>query len=249
MKMRNAFFLLTALCSSLISFSQFAKGDKMLGVSVGTFSGNSGTTKFTTGTSAAGYDSKSNNFTVSVSPSIGWFVKDDLAVGVSLNFRTGSYKTDDLSRDTTFRYNKTTTFDAGIGGFVRKYFKSSKTLLPFIQANVNAGVSGSNNNGFVFASDIVGVYKDSYESKTSGGLYANIGAGIGATKMLGTNVGLDFSIGYNYNYNKNDFSSTTKRDYLTAVGDFTSESKYTSKLGNHGFNIGVGVQVFLGNKK
>jgi hypothetical protein len=133
------------------------------------------------------------------------------------------------------------------GAFARNYFKTTGRFLPFGQAGFNVGIGSSDHEGFSYNSSPL--YKDSFKGKSSGDFYASAGLSMGLTKMLNEHVGLDIIAGYLYSYNKTGYNTTVRRDVdIDGSIDETSTSDVTTKYTNHGFSIGVGLQVFLGKK-
>jgi hypothetical protein len=178
---------------------------------------------------------------------MGWFVSDNTAIGALLNFGYSHQKMfDENASGITFNKNISNSFNIGIGGFARNYFKSSGSMMPFGQFNLNFGIGSSDNNGFYF----IGGDKSSYDGKSSGDFFINSGLALGFTKKINTYTGLDFYAGYTFSYNKKEFNTTT----LTDLGnngsiDQTAVSNPTQKFTNHGVSIGVGFQVFLDKRK
>ncbi len=69
--------------------------------------------------------------------------------------------------------------------------------------------------------------------------------------MMGENAGLDIFLGYTYSSSKNTFKRT-KLFYDTNIATTPSETRNnetTTKFTNHGFQLGVGFQVFLRKNK
>ena len=219
----------------------------MVGATVVSAFFNSGKTDYSYPPPTTGYTSNSNSFGITLNPSIGWFVSDNIAIGTLLNIGYSHQKNfDENSSGVTFNKNIFNSFNFGIGGFARNYFNSSGNLTPFGQFNLNAGIGSSTNSGFYFTNGD----KNTYDGKSSGDFFINTGLALGFTKMLNTNTGLDFYVGYSFSYNKKEFKTTT----LTDVGnngsvDLTAISDPTQKFTNHGVAIGIGFQVFLDKKK
>ncbi len=227
--------------------AQFKKGDKMVGTSLGSVFFNSGNSAVSF-PDFNGYSSKTTGYGLRIEPVFGWFVSDKTAVGASLNINPSGQKIRYKDNSTTFQEDKTNSFNIGIGGFARNYFNSGNGLIPFGQFGFNLGISSMNTEGFGFYSGPPG-YKNTYDGKSSGGFFANASIQFGLTKMVGENTGLDFFAGYTYSYNKNTLKTTTSTDLdLDGDIDFTSTNEPTTKFTNHGFILGVGLQVFLKGK-
>jgi hypothetical protein len=246
MLQKMALIVLTILINTMVN-GQFKKGMRMVGATVGSAFFNSGKADYSYPPPTTGYTSNSNSFGATLNPSMGWFVSDNTAIGALLNLGYDHQKDfDENVSGVTFNKNISKSFHFGIGGFARNYFNSSGNLKPFGQFNLNFGIGSSSNNGFYF----IGGDKSSFNGKSSGDFFINAGLALGFTKMLNSNTGVDFSLGYTYSYNKKEFKTTT----LTDLGnngsiDLTAISDPTQKFTNHGVAIGVGFQVFLNKKK
>jgi hypothetical protein len=239
--------IILLLLVSITLNAQFKKGMRMAGASVGSAFFNSGESDYSYPPPTTGYTSNSNNFGVTLNPSMGWFVSDNTAIGALLNFGYTHQKTfAKAANGNIFNRDISNSFNIGIGGFARNYFKSSGTMMPFGQFNLNGGIGSTSNNGFYFINND----KSSYDGKSSGDFFINTGVALGVTKMLNVHTGLDLFVGYNYSYNKRTFKTTTLTD-LDNNGsvDQTAVSEPTQKFTNHGVSIGAGFQVFLDKRK
>ncbi len=247
--MRTKIFLTGAI---LFFFStskgQFSRGDRMAGATVGTLLFNSGTADISVA-SIGSNTSRITSYNVNIGPSLGWFISEKTAVGATLNINPNKQKTTYEQGGSTYQSDQQTGFNFGLGGFVRNYF-SGKSLLPFAQFSVNAGLSSTKTEGFFYGGAGSGAYKTSYTGSSNGGLFFNSSFTGGFTRMLGENAGLDFYLGYTFSYNKNEFKRTTLRDDGNNGSiDTRSENETITKFTNHGFTAGVGFQFFLRKKK
>lgn len=236
------------LTSSLMGKAQFKKGDKMAGASVGSIVYNTGSADISVA-SIGNNTSLIKNSSISVTPSLAWFVADNTAVGFTFNLNPTSQKTTYEQNGSTYQSDKSNGFNIGLGGFVRNYFNSNGSLSPFAQAGFNAGISNLKTEGFFYGGSGASAYKQTYTGNSSGGFFLNTSVNAGVTKMMGENAGLDLFIGYNYSYNKNTFKRTILRDDLNnGTIDSRAENETTTKFTNHGFVLGVGFQIFLRKK-
>ena len=246
MQQKKKFFIIGLLLVSITMNAQFKKGMRMVGASVGSGFFNSGKSDYSYPPPTTGYASNSNNFGIMFNPSMGWFISDNTAIGALLNFGYNHQKTFSEASGTTYKKDISNSFNIGIGGFARNYFKSSGTMMPFGQFNLNFGIGSSSNNGFYF----INSDKGTYDGKSSGDFFINTGIALGLTKMLNEHTGLDFFVGYSYSYNKRTMKTTTLTDFNNNGSvDQTSVSEPTLKFTNHGVTIGVGFQVFLDKGK
>jgi len=243
------FLLLSILAAVSISArTQFKKGDKMAGASVGSVLYNSGSAEVSF-PSFNGYTSKTTSYGLRIEPTLGWFISDKTAVGVSLNINPTGEKIRYEDGGTTFQEDKSNSFNIGIGAFGRNYFSTDKDWMPFGQFGFNLGMNTMNTEGFRFFSGTPD-FKNTYDGKSSGGFFANASIQFGLTKMVSESTGLDFFAGYTFSYNKNTLKTVTSTDVdIDGDIDFTSTNEPTTKFTNHGFIIGVGFQVFLKGKK
>lgn len=244
-------YRLLVLLLCIITFNcpaQMKKGNRIIGASIGSIFFNSGTMEVTVPSPTTGYTVKNNSYGISLNPSMGWFITENLVVGTIINTTFKHEKTTNEASGNTYAEVENNSFNIGIGGFARNYFKSSPgKYVPFIQATLTAGSGTLKNEGFFYNGT---AYKDTYSGKGSGIFNFNADLSIGLTKFLNENTGIDISAGYNFNYNKNTIKSTTFRDVdIDGDVDETLNSKPTQKTTNHGFTISAGYQVFLGKKE
>jgi hypothetical protein len=246
MRQKKIYSIIVLLLVSITINAQFKKGMRMVGAGIGNAFYNSGKSDYSYPAPTTGYTSNSNSFGITLNPSMGWFISDNTAIGALLNLGYTHQKTFNTSTGTTYKKDISNSFDIGIGGFARNYFKSSGTMIPFGQFNLNLGIGSSGNNGFYF----VNTDKNTYDGNSSGDFFINSGIILGLTKMLNDHTGLDFFAGYTYSYSERSFKTTT----LTDLGnngsvDQTAVSESTLKFTNHGVAIGVGFQIFLDKRK
>lgn len=236
--------LLPMLLVCLLSQAQFKKGTRMVGATVGSIFFNSGSSDVSFPTSSLGFTSNTNSFGATITPSMGWFLSDKTAVGVTLNINPTKSKTTLENGGNTFQRDETRDFNLGAGAFARSYFATGSSFIPFGQAAVNAGVTSRKTEGMFIA--VGNAYKTTYDGKSSGGFFVNAALSLGMTKMLNPNVGIDFFAGYSYSSTNTDFKTTTLRDDLNngSIDQTIIDSRET-KSTNHGFVLGVGLQVFL----
>ena len=231
--------------------AQFTKGDRMAGASVASAVFNSGNADITV--AQIGSNTQvTKSFNISINPSLGWFISENTAVGFVLNINPSNQKTSYEQNGSTYQSDKSNGFNIGGGGFARNYFSNAGSFLPFGQVTVNAGASSLKTEGFYYYPGSTPYYKDIYTGKSSAGFFFNGTLAAGLTKMMGENAGLDIFVGYTYSSSKNTFKRT-KLFYATSTSTTpveTRENETTSRYTNHGFQLGIGFQVFLrGNKK
>lgn len=249
MPFKKHLFTLLAGTLALAGKAQFSKGDRMVGASVASVVYNSGSSDISVD-QIGDNTSRITNFNFSLTPSMGWFLSEKTAVGASLNINPYGNKTTYEQNGSTYQKDKSNSFNIGLGGFARHYLGGSGSLFPFGQFGFNLGFSSLKTEGFFYGGAAPNAYKLTYDGSSSGGFFANASLQAGITRMTGENAGLDFYIGYNYGYNKNTFTKTTLRDNGNdGTVDETLKNKTTTSFTNHGFQLGVGFQVFLRKRK
>jgi hypothetical protein len=226
------FLFFTVCCTS--AFAQFSKGDKLVGVGIGSLSYTNSDSKTTYSNTPTVYNSDGNSFSISVFPSIAWFVQDRLAVGgsISIGFYNSKSESSNTGSSNTSesKYNQPSFY---IGPYARLYFGGSAKGMPFVQANAQYGVYGGKSS-----------------SKSSGGSSSetttkpkgdwNAGASFGYEHMITPNVGFYGSIGVNYG------SSKTMYEYRPSTG---SGYDYTSEYSRFYIPVNVGLQIHILKKK
>ena len=248
--MQPRFLFLAFMITITLSLNaQFAKGDRMVGTSIGSVNINSGSSDVTF-PSFNGYETKSSGFDLRLIPTIGWFISEKTAIGGSLNINPSGQKVSYMVNSTTFQQDKSNSFNIGLGAFARNYFSANNSFMPYGQFGFNLGISSQNTEGFLYTGTAPNADKETYDGKSSGGFFANASLQLGLTKMVGETTGLEIFAGYIYSYNKNTFKTTTQVDFGNNGSiDNTEVNEPTTKFTNHGFIIGVGFQIFLVAKK
>jgi hypothetical protein len=232
--MKKILFL-ALLISSTSTIAQFSKGDKLVGVGFGGLSYTNSDSKTSYSNTPTVYNSDGNSFSISVNPSVAWFVQDRLAVGgsISVSFYTSNSESSNTSSSntSTSKYNQPAVY---IGPYARLYFGGSAKGMPFVQANAQYGFYGGTST-----------------SKTSGGSSSetttkpkgdwNAGLAFGYEHMITPNVGFYGSLGFNYGKSK------TTYEYRPSTG---TGYDYTSDYSRFYIPVNVGLQVhILGKKK
>lgn len=181
--MKNLYLLIPVIC--LLSFqpakAQLEQGNIMVSVTSTIGLGDFGTDLMNIGltTQRVKYDgggdgSTYSTFGINFLPRAGYFVIDNLAIGVDILANVKIRK----SKDSDYKYTESTL---AIGPFARYYFAAGK-IYPFVEANA----------GF-------GTYREKWSNGTEGedkeGLFI-YGAGAGVAKPLGKQVMIDALVGY-----------------------------------------------------
>jgi len=144
-------------------------------------------------------DSKDKMFSVNIVPRIGYFIIDNLAVGLDVFLATESQKAMDDA------YKSSSTFFA-VGPFVR-YYIPTKKILPFAEVNYSIGSRS-------YKSEFDG--NEPYSSKYAIQLY---GAGLGLAVPIGEKVTFDALAGYHAYVNKDkDDNDNNERLVAGTIG-------------------------------
>jgi hypothetical protein len=248
----HRFFVLIILFLSIFSLpshAQFTKGTRMAGASVASIFFNSGNSEQNE-TTIGGTTAKVTGYGVNLTPSLGWFLSENTAVGFSLLINPSGEKVSFEENGSLFQRDKVNSFNIGLGGFARNYFGSSGSLLPFGQVSIDAGMANRKTEGVFYGGTPPTVYKETYEGKSTGGFFTNMIVTAGVTKMVGKYTGLDFFLGYNFYYTNYTMNKTTLRDDgIDGSIEETRPNETVTKFTNHRFVVGVAFQVFLEKKK
>ena len=184
--MKKTFFLTMALCFFALSVSeaQVNKGRILLGVSTSLSYVNFGSDIMSLGFSSIKFKANSMEnvdpdvikvTTLNLSPKIGYFVINNLALGLNLSIGSSIDKPESGGKNTT------TSF--GLGPFVRYYIPGSK-VMPFFEISSLFG-------------SISEKYKDQFYSSSNKSSLRSIGGGAGLAVKLGDKVTFDMMAGYN----------------------------------------------------
>ena len=172
----HLFLALLVLCITNHSFAQTGKGKILIGTG-SNLSFTSSSSKWKSD-SRSGDNGTSNAF--GLSPTVGYFLTDALAIGVGLQLGYRSFKN---------KSGKTHSFSYGLGPFARYYFGSEK-LKPY--AGCSLGLGGYSDKST--ASDTPP--KSNYKT-------FNFVLGAGLAYFLNDKVSVDLGINYNYMTGKN----------------------------------------------
>lgn len=157
--MKRIFITALGLFMMSAAFSQTEKGNVLIGADLSNIGVN--------------FQKGNTQFSLNINPKVGWFVRDNLAVGADVNFGLNTQK-------------GATTFTYGVGAFGRKYYGAAATNLArtakwFLEAN--AGISGVNITGTNLVT-----------SNTNG---FKVGIGPGYSYFISQNIALEALAKYN----------------------------------------------------
>lgn len=203
---------------------QMNKGKFILGVSsmlssVGTGSsiGSIGFTSSTQKSDAVGYTEQNPLKTTNINllPQFGYFVIDNLAVGMDLSLIHASSSLKSINYDS----NSTGTYFC-VGPFVRYYIPAGK-ILPYFE--ITGGYGAEN----IWSRDTNSLY--SHTSTSSSGLFS-VGGGAGVAIPIGDRVTFDALLGYN-SLTVNDPENNTDNQ-RTVMGTFGLKLGFSVLLGS-----------------
>ncbi|WP_426474448.1 OmpW family outer membrane protein [Chryseobacterium balustinum] len=183
-----------ALCG--LSNAQMSKGDWVISGNTGMGFNNVNTTFKAEGQSEDG--PKVSTF--SVTPSVGYFVIDKLAVGIDLGFTTATTKYDG---------EKTTTTSFAVMPTATYYFANDSKFVPFLGAGV--GYASVKNKASV---DFMGVSES--EEVTTDGLAWKVKGGV--TYMATQSLGINLGVGFDQFSNKESYEGIDLKTKVSTFG-------------------------------
>jgi len=193
------FLLLVALfgCSAMNLMAQTEKGSRLLG---GTTSLAPGSAGFRFSNSKAkiinGPDfSDTKSYGLNISPSLGYFVADNLAVGVGLGIAFNGYKSGNADTE----WENTLSFSP----FMRYYLPVSNKVKPYGEA------------GFSFFSTKSAFSNDDERSGSR-----SIGGGVGTAFFIGPKTSLDLLLRYDYLFSRDEITlagNPVRINYSTSI--------------------------------
>lgn len=239
-------FLLLISVMSMTAYGQFTKGTRTLGFNFGGIGYNSRNTDEDYTDSRFGLRTKSqNDFSLSINPSYGVFLSNQLLLGGGLSV---SYNRSKYEEKYDFVFNSSSnSLVMGLNVYSRYYFAGKNNLFPYGQINFGIGFgNGSGESTERYISRDSSIIEDFTQK---GILNVNAGFSAGVTKMLNKSVGIDFSLGYNLNMFNSTISPTFSRVVRGSTTESGSGGEYKSSNITNGLGINVGLIIFLEPKK
>jgi hypothetical protein len=231
--MKKIIFSLILTVVLIPVFSQNEKGSMLVGVGFGSLSFTSSDSKTSYSNTPTVYNSDGSSFSISLNPSVAWFIQKNLAVGgsVSVSMYTSNSKSSNTGSTTTSesKYSQPSIY---IGPYARYYFGGSNKGMPFAQVNLQYGVYGGNSKSSTSTGS-------SSETKYKPKGDWNAGVSFGYEHFINKNIGINGSIGFNYG------SSKTTYEYRPSTG---TGYDYTSEYSRFYIPVNVGIQVHLAGK-
>ncbi len=235
--------LLAGMLGIFNANAQMYRGDIFLGGSIGS-------TVYNIGTSTYNYDAYNTrtasikNFSLSLSPTIGFFVNSSTVVGtiINLSYSINTNNTNNTTVDPLINYNTVNSNTFSLVPFMRYYFYTSghnNTFL-FGQLEAGGGVGGGNNTQTVY-------YKNNSGYQSNGnttGLFVLKTAGrLGITHLVQPNIGFDLSLGISHDYQRSNFTQYIEKISTTGkLGNTTTTYKANEPL--TGFALSAGFHFF-----
>ena len=227
---------LMALCGVMLA--QNKKGNKLVGVSVGSGGYSSSKYDYMYSSTTTTYNGDSRSFNIGISPDIGCYLTDKFVLGASLGLSYYSSKSNSGNSSST----TTSTSDANslyfsVGPYARLYLgKNNAKGMPYVQLNTGLSFYPSDNGE---ASNSTNTYH--YKYKTKKYIALNLGPRFGYEHFFNENIGLHYYIGYNYS----KYKYTYEYDYIVGGTDYS----YEYDAHSHNVVFGVGLQIHMDCKK
>ena len=218
--MKKITMVITLMCFFAFSVSeaQIRSGRSLIGVSTSFSYINYGSDLMSLGFSTIKYKANllasvdpdvTNVTTLNLLPKFGYFIINNLAVGLNMYIGTSTYKPKSGGK------SNTTSF--GLGPFIRYYISGSK-VMPFFEIS---SLFGSETNK----------YEDPYSSSSNKNSLTSFGGGAGLAVKLGDKVTFDMMAGYNSTSEKAKVNNPN--DERTVQGTIAFKLGFTVLLGTN----------------
>lgn len=244
----KSLLLLLIFFSSFSAYAQLKKGNRMVGLTVASGLLSKGETELS-GPNQTPSVSETGNFTLQLTPSVGWFLTDNAIVGASITVGLSDQTVRRKSAGVTYMEDNYNNIDFGAGTFFRYYFQGSSAFRPFTHLFFTAGSGTTNTDGFYYFTMGTDNAKSTYDGKSSGRFFYNAGINAGVTRLLSPNTGVDLFVGYLRTSNQMTTKTEQLIDYTSpSTPDTRSSFENTQKHTSNGVSFGIGFQVFLTRK-
>lgn len=210
---KKIFLLLTIIvivCSSVFTQAQFKKGDWLVEGSVGGISFDSGDAESERDTLTNKSDFSS--FSFDIYPKAGYFVTNDLAIGLGLGFSFSNSENSGYSPITGVKTSKymSDNVTLSLAPFLRYYLPANPTTKLRFYGQVEGGFSTdlSRNSEYEYYSNsgaISALYKYDYPSKY---FSYYVQPTLGLNYFLAENVAFNGSLGYRYSSSSETYNYT-----------------------------------------
>ena len=240
--MKKLLFLVFASAVALNAVAQIKKGDKLIGVGIGSISYTNSDEKQSQTNSPSVLNTDGSSFNITVNPSVAWFVQDNLAIGGGVNLSFSSQKDKESfsgsSQTSVFKSSRPSFY---IGPMARYYFGSSPKGSPFAQLDFGIGFDLGKST-YTYSN---GIGNDEVKAKPKGDW--NVGATFGYEHFLTSCcpcLGLFGSIGFNYGQSKTTYEVRPIGGGGAGYDNTTDYSRFYIPV-----NVGLQVHLFGKNKK
>ena len=230
--MRCTLFAGVCVMMTLISsgvLAQTQKGAMLIGTSLGGASYGSDTATLSTSADSLflSDEVETSSYSIFVSPRVGWFVKDDLAVGSAARIAYTHAKADRNDGGIGTRTSTGTAQSYFVEPFVRYYFKGNVSAKPFIEANAS------------FAFEPTRSKSGSSEFRTTPKGSYGAGLIVGYEHFINKTAGVVVSSGVSYSYRKteNEFKART------GFGDITQTTTEITKAWTVPLTVGLEIHL------
>lgn len=228
--MKKAVFTLTIAAATLFANAQVSKGSWLIGASLGSLSFSSSNSATTYSNTPTEYKSDGKSFSLSINPTVAYFVTDNHAFGALLSFsKYNSTSNSSNTGSSTTSKNTSNNPSFYFGPYWRGYFGSNEKTKPFAQASFQFGFSGYTSKSTISTGA-------SSETTSSPQSDWNSGAYVGMEHFLSKHLGLFVMVGGNYGKN------TVKYFYRPSTG---TGYDYTNSYTRFYTSLNVGFQVHL----
>ncbi|HKC36378.1 MAG TPA: outer membrane beta-barrel protein [Chitinophagaceae bacterium] len=235
--MKKIISIIIALAMTSVLSAQNKKGNWLVGVNIGGGGASFGKSESSNSTNPTIFKSDNSNFNISIGPSVGYYISDNVVLGTYLGVGFSSSKNDNSNTATpATSESKYHSVYVSLYPYGRFYFGSNSKGSPY--AEVNAGVSFYPGYKGTYTPSTGSGYEYSYDKYTSW----NAGFKIGYEHFINPVIGIQYYIGYNYSYYKYDLFY----DYTSAT-DYTNTNKNTSS--NINFGAGLAIHLACDKKK
>ncbi len=235
--MKKLLFAFT-LFFACTAYGQFTKGTRTVGFNVSSIGFSSLSSSYAPTNGGPTGSSGNDNLSFSLNPTMGWFINEKVLVGgsININLSNGKYT------EGNYLTNKTNTFTSGVGGFGRYYFGTSG-FMPYGQISL-AGAFGSGTEKLTANYQS---YTTKGDGKKNGIFNFNSGVGLGLTKMINKNIGLDIGVGYSFVLTSYKYTYEENRQYTNNSSELI-KTNYKYSGTNHGGTLSLGFLIFLDPK-
>ncbi|HMO33199.1 MAG TPA: hypothetical protein PKE07_09375 [Lacibacter sp.] len=233
--MKHIVFL-ALLAGSQSLNAQFTKGTRVAGLTLGSAGFTVVNSNFNSRQTGARTSAAEREFQFQVTPSLGWFLTEQLLAGVQVqgDFTSQQYEGgNNVSRNSR-------SFTAGAGGFARYYFSGSG-LLPYAAAHLQLGM-GSGRSDW---DEIYTAYSEKGQGKQTAIREITTGFSLGVTKMVTPQAGLDLALGYRFAYTTYRYYSESTVRYVNPPATELVVRDYAYQGFTNGVTLSLGFLFLL----